>query len=192
MTLFMRQNYFSLFIFFLIGCNSLPEEKKLEQKNPTTYIYNISKEVLRSQLISNIDRFRSIHLTLLYDEIGIEPLDTLEIFEPPKNKYDFYLEQEIYWQFKSLVYFVDGNPALYEAGFHLHLEEIDKQRTKVSIYTIRPRIVLGTDFLPSPPHFVRKSRYMNVTPSTIEEYKILVLVGQIVNEANMPLILYPR
>lgn len=185
----MKLNY--LLIFCLIGCSTLPKEKKLERSNPTSYVYNLPLVGLRNVLIDEANKFRSKHLILGYKENDGEPLDTLEIFDVSGNSEDFYLEQETFWSFKSAIYSIEGKPLDYEAGFHLHLEVIDEQRTQVTVYTIKPRIVIGRELLPKGLHFTRNNKYMNVPPSTIEEYEILLQIGKLVGEKDMPQAIYP-
>jgi len=186
----MRLNYYILLL-LLIACTSLPTEKKPNSPNPISYVFHTSKENLRNQLILEVDRFREMHLILHYRESGGEPLDTLEIFDHPSNRGDFYLEQEDFFIFKSHIYFVEGSAAEYQFGLHLHLDEVSNGLTRVTVETIKPRIVIGKQILPSPPHFVRQLRYKYVMPSTIEEYEILRQIGELLNEQGMPSVRYP-
>ena len=86
----------------------------------------------------------------------------------------------------------NGDSLNYLAGFYLHIEEIDSTHTKVSIMTIDPKVVLRRELLPSLPHMVRMDKTMSVDPSTIEEYGILLEIGRLVGEKDMPSIYLPE
>ena len=80
----------------------------------------------------------------------------------------------------------------YEAWFYLHLESIDETHTKLTITTFEPMLIVGRDLLPSPPHFGRGYKKMTVEPSTIEEYEILLKIGNLVGEKDMPPLILPN
>lgn len=114
------------------------------------------------------------------------------LFSQPNNIFDFYLEP-MYYLHKSKIYLKENGDSLdYLAGFYLHLEKIDENHTKVSIKTIDPKIIIGREFLPSPPNMVRKDKIMSVEPSTIEEYEILLEIGRLVGEKDMPSLSLPE
>ena len=76
--------------------------------------------------------------------------------------------------------------------FYLHIEKLNDSITKVIIKTIEPKIVIGKELIPSPPHMVRKDKTMVVESLTIEEYEILIEIGKLVRERNMPTINLPE
>ena len=108
------------------------------------------------------------------------------------NKQDiFLLSDGGYW--KSKIYQKKNAVFLdYRVSFYLHLENIDENHTKVSIKTIEPNVIVGNDLLPSPPHFIRNYKIMVVEPSTIEEYEILLEIGKLIGEKEMPLLILPN
>jgi hypothetical protein len=85
-----------------------------------------------------------------------------------------------------------GGSLDYWAWFYLHLESIDNTNTKVTITTFEPEVIVGRELLPSPPHFVRRDKTLTVEPSTIEEYEILLKIGNLVGEKNMPSLILPN
>ena len=94
---------------------------------------------------------------------------------------------------KSKIYLKENGDSLdYLAGFYLHLESINESHAKISITTIDPRVIIGRELLPSPPNMVRRDNTMLVEPSTIEEYEILLEIGKLVGEKNMPPINLPE
>jgi hypothetical protein len=115
-----------------------------------------------------------------------------DLFSQPANKLDFCL-MPVYYISKSMIYKRENGSSLdYEAWFYLHLEAAEKNMTKVNIRTIEPKIIVGKELLPLPPHFVRKDKTIQVEPSTIEEYEILIKIGNLVGEKDMPALNLPE
>jgi hypothetical protein len=99
----------------------------------------------------------------------------------------------VYYIGKSMNYKRKDSGTLdYEAWFYLHLETLDEMKTKISIKTLEPRIIVGRELLPTPPNLVRKDKTMAVEPSTIEEYEILLEIGRLVGENDMPPLSLPE
>lgn len=165
---------------------------KIEQvrKNPTEYVFNAQKDSLYRRIFSklkvtNMMLFDAIHKNMVLGEIS-------DLFSQSADKLDFCL-MPVYYIGKSMNYKRENGGSLdYEAWFYLHLETIDEEKTKVSITTIEPKIIVGKELLPTPPHFVRKDKTMLVEPSTIEEYEILLDIGKLAGEKNMPPINLPE
>jgi hypothetical protein len=170
---------------FSASCSSLPEKRAIVP-NPTRYIFNRDKQSLRNAIISELSPLKYRNMMLYYNG-SFRPLDTLGIFLLSENKDDFYLSPSFIWIDESFMY-----PGLhYHASFHLHLIEVDENRTEVVVFTIKPRVILGKNFWPSFPHFVRDYKYKAVSPSTVEEYEILFRIGKSLNE-DMPRVNYPE
>ena len=173
-------------IFFISSCSQVPERKDITAVNPTSYVFDSSDSQLSFVIVSEFDHLRYRDMMLSYQGSRYKPLDTLEIFEQPGNERDFYLGTVSGTIGKSFVY-----PKYdYDASFHLHLNSIDPTHTELIVYTLNPRITVGTEFWPSPPHFVRKTKYFDVPPSSVEEYEILLRVGNRLKQV-MPAIKYP-
>ena len=93
---------------------------------------------------------------------------------------------------KSVVYFARGKPLDYLAEFHLHLVERGPKETQVDVWTHKPEVNLGKVF-----HFGTRGPgfaeiYVAIEPTTIEEYEILLRMGQLLGEKNMPPIIVPQ
>ena len=174
-----------------MACSKISEPKEWNDKNPTQYVFDVSKRQLRKSLIAKIDSFRTQNWKLSFKN-GDLPIDTLTIFTVPGNHSDFYLEKDHLAKRKSYLYEIDGEKLIYEADFHIHIQSIDENHTRVRIFTIKPRVIVGKNIFPSPPHFVRQFKYQEVPPSSIEEYEILLAIGKLVNQEDMPKIIYPE
>ena len=172
----------------LVSCQDKISKIELISKNPLEYVFNTPKDSLY-----NLIKQLRINEMMLYDATqGDMVLDVVsELFIQPKNKSDFCL-MPLYYICKSKIYQrKNGDSLEYRAWFYLHKEAIDEKKTKVSIKTIEPEVIIGRELFPSPPHFVRKDKTLPVEPSTIEEYEILLEIGKLVGEKDMPQIHLP-
>jgi hypothetical protein len=90
---------------------------------------------------------------------------------------------------ESQVYFKDGQPLIYYADFHIHLTPLDSKKTRVEIFTYGSSVVTGVDesWSPHGPAFI----FVNVDPTTIEQYQILLGIGQQLRMTNMPPLVTP-
>lgn len=161
----------------------------LEKKNPIEYIYNSHIDSLHS-MISQVEINNKIVWDAQHANMVIEEVSNL--LSKKGNSLDFCLEP-IPILDKSKIYLSKYGDSLdFHAWFYLHLESIDDTHTKVSITTIEPEVIVGREILPSPPHFVRLDKKVKVEPSTIEEYEILLKIGKLVQEKDMPLLILPN
>ena len=172
----------------LVSCQDKITKIELLSKNPVEYVFNTTKDslyILIKQL--NIDQmmlFDATHGDMVSDTVS-------QLFTQPNNKSDFCL-MPLYYICKSKIYRMKNGDSLeYRAWFYLHLETLDEKKTKVSIRTIEPEVIIGRELFPSLPHFVRKDKTLPVEPSTIEEYEILLEIEKLVGEKDMPPIHLP-
>jgi hypothetical protein len=162
----------------------------LEKKNPVEYIYNSPVDSLHSIIsrqveINNMMLWDSQQGSMILEEVS-------NMFSQKGNSLDFCLES-INYIGKSKIYFAkSGGFFDYQAWFYIHLESIDSTHTKVRISTFEPEIIVGRELLPRPPHFVRRDKTLTVEPSTIEEYEILLKIGNLLEEKNMPSLILPN
>jgi len=90
---------------------------------------------------------------------------------------------------ESQVYFKDNQPLIYYADFHIHLTALDPKKTRVDIFTCDSSVVAGLDegWSPHGPSFI----YVEVPPTTIEQYQILLGIGQQIRTKDMPPLVTP-
>jgi hypothetical protein len=90
---------------------------------------------------------------------------------------------------ESQVYFKDGQPLIYFADFHIHLTAVGLQKIRVEIFTYGSRVVAGVDesWSPHGPSFI----FVEVDPTTIEQYQILLRIGEQLGTKNMPPLVTP-
>ncbi|WP_291530026.1 hypothetical protein [Bacteroides sp. UBA939] len=160
------------------GCYS---KNKLDNPNPTSYIFDASIEQVRIAIVNNAEKIRWYHL---WSEI--EDKETIHYTD---IKMDAWLNCHGGGNnVLSKIYFRFGKPLPYFVEFHLHLDSISEHKTKVEIFTLDPEIFLfGIGY-----GHIGFSRSKKVPPSTIEEYEILLAIGEQLGERDMPPCNYPK
>jgi hypothetical protein len=89
----------------------------------------------------------------------------------------------------SQTYFKAGQPLIYFADFHIHLTAASPQKTRVEVTAYESCVVAGLDknWSPHGPSLISVA----VEPTTIEEYQILLKVGEQLGTKNMPPLVTP-
>jgi hypothetical protein len=85
---------------------------------------------------------------------------------------------------ESQVYFKDGQPLIYFADFHIHLTAVDPRRTRVEIFTYDSSVNSGL-YAPWSPAQGRSFIYVKVDPTTVEQYQILLRIGEQLGTKDM-------
>ncbi|MBI5019883.1 MAG: hypothetical protein HZB59_00410 [Ignavibacteriales bacterium] len=181
----------------LVGCDSKYGyyELKMPKKNPTSYIFNFSIDVIKIIIKQNHEK-----MPLKYIESAEDSSIVWGeyILRKPENKNDFYLMNMLPSD-TSIIYYrvidetVKTLPYIY--SIHLHITSLDSSKTLVNVITIRPRICIGVRFpynvLPiSEPD---ASLMKIVAPSTIEEYTVLLVIGEALGmKDKMPTLILPE
>jgi hypothetical protein len=173
----------------IASCKDKIIKLEMQNRNPIEYIFNISKDSLYKVIVQK-QGFMKLSVMTIKNR-SIIPVEISALLSQTNNNEDVFL-----WSIgeycKSRIYQnKNGEFLSYWVSFYLHLEKIDEYHTKVSIKTIEPRVIIGRECLPKPPHFVRKDKFLAVEPSTIEEYEILLRIGELVGEKNMPQLKLP-
>jgi hypothetical protein len=111
------------------------------------------------------------------------------VFNKPDNENDAYLYGGTSPVGESQIYFEGSQPLIYYADFQIHLTEIRPKETRVEIFTFGSRAITGLDesWSPHGPSFVS----VEVSPTTIEQYQILLQIGQQLGTTNMPPLVTP-
>lgn len=188
----------SVLVIFLWYSNIGYRVKLLDDKNPTSYIfhtpYDQLKEIIRCDFSK--DRSKDMNDRKIALEIGSRPWNVNDkispyllylgdkVSEKPENKLDLYLTpsgdrtvsySKVYKKFwKSLEYF---------AEFQLHFEPINENETKITVITHAPEVLYTSSPVFSGHAYVN---FKKVEPTTIEEYEILLRIGKLVGQKNMP------
>ena len=153
-----------------IGCYS---KEKLQSPNPTSYVFDAGIEDVRKAILTRVED--SLDGYTVYAK---EDYDNDILSKNIKN--DALLRN--HYDVKSKMFFRFGNPLPYSPEFIIHLDSISEKKTNVVVYTSDTTIVVGGIGVP---HF-GYTWEKKVSPSTIEEYEILLLIGQQLGQEGMP------
>ena len=162
----------------LVGCYS---KKELTNPNPTNYIFEANIEQVRIAIVNNTEKYKKNWMSLWSKK------EDKKIRLHTDIKTDAWLN--CFGNFDSKVYYKRGKPLPYSANFHIHLDSISENKTKVEIFTLNPEIVLGVIMYGGMGH--GHPRVKEVLPSTMEEYEILLAIGEQLGEIGMPECNYP-
>jgi len=175
--------------------NPAVESKPLPSPNPTTYAFDAGVAEIHQairQLYDQQFRERSRYLfTPVFpgDDNLIDEMAA--VFGQPGNENDAYLSYMHDPVGLSQMYTVGGEPVPYLADFHLHITSQKPGKTRVEVRVLRPEVLAGKTLLPQH-HMTRANIYLPVEPTTIEEYSILLKIGAVVGQSNMPRLVLPR
>lgn len=153
-----------------IGCYS---KEKLQSPNPTSYVFDAGIEDVRKAILTRVED--SLDGYTVYAK---EDYDNDILSKNIKN--DALLRN--HYDVKSKMFFRFGKPLPYFPEFIIHLDSISEKKTNVVVYTSDTTIVVGGIGVP---HF-GYTWEKKVSPSTIEEYEILLLIGQQLGQEGMP------
>lgn len=153
-----------------IGCYT---KEKLLVPNPTSYVFDAGIEDVRKAILTRVED--SLDGNTVYAKEDYEN----DIFS--KNIKNDALLVNI-CDVKSKMFFRFGKPLPYFPEFIIHLDSISEKKTNVVVYTSDTTIVVGGIGVP---HF-GYTWEKKVSPSTIEEYEILLLIGQQLGQEGMP------
>lgn len=148
--------------------------RKLAKPNPTTYVFSVPIAQVRSAI---------------RDATGIYPCAPsatlcLSIYRPSNGtEYDL---GQLDWT-KSDVYHWLGKPLEYKAEYHVLLSPVSDSQTRVEVRTAEAQVSIGSSFSA---HGGALAEW--VTPTTIEEYRILLMIGDKVGEQGMPPLQLPK
>ena len=153
-----------------IGCYT---KEKLLVPNPTSYVFDAGIEDVRKAIINRVED--SLRGYTVYAKEDYEN----DIFS--KNiKNDALLQNVL--DVGSKMYFRFGKPLPYSPEFIIHLDSISEKKTNVVVITSDTTVVVGGIGFGHVGYTWEKK----VSPSTIEEYEILLLIGQQLGQEGMP------
>jgi hypothetical protein len=169
-----------------VGCtiNEKPLVVEIDtlEKNPTFYVFHKSEQDVSNAIIEALGSAKSSR-SGRYDGYFLFRSSTSGVFELLKDHGNL-----------SKVYFrKDGSPYRYSPGrFEILLNSEDENETKVSINVDTPAVYTRLTMFPAPSHFVRVMKMKKVPVTTVEEYEILLLIGEELKEEDMPELKIPK
>lgn len=161
-------------------------ELVLDNKNPTFFCYDASIQQTKSAIKNGLGKNQIRELSLYFKEDN-----RYDILKAKENLNDAYLRTFLDYM-KSKIYYKENKPLQYTADFHLHLDSLPDNKTRVTISTINPRIITGVKPGIGDNLTIGASNFKSVPPSTIEEYEILLIIGKQLGQSNMPPCNYPN
>jgi hypothetical protein len=187
LTRYMKNKIFNLFLLWFLVCATGCRPKRILSKilpnNPTGYIFKIKAVDARFVLAKNLHKYSSLKFHVLediyrssFEKVRLWPTAAKKALFVEANKDNVWMRVSVD---SSDVYFNNKNkPLEYEMECLVHFTAINETTTKMEIKVLTSKVHLRDRLLPSPPHFVNNPVYKNVTPTTIEEYKILQCMGK--------------
>jgi hypothetical protein len=194
----------ALFLSFSISCSSdihSIKTKPLSVKNPTSYEFARPLSEVKEEVINAFDTEKINPLTREFyasfsktsfffsAESKEDALFSKRVFEDPENSNDLYLHSYGEPISSSAVYFGGGKPLRFRAAFQLHLTAPGQNSTKVSVVTHNPTVINGSRCCGLHGYV---SNDVPVEPTTIEEYKILLFIGRLLDARDMPPLRLPE
>jgi hypothetical protein len=163
-------------------------KKELKVKNPTVSIFDKSLDKVKSAIEKSLIQYND---TGLLWQKEVDQYHYKDIFKDSLNFNDYVISL---FSSDSKNYFStnDTIPLKYYAEFHLHLVEIDTDRTLVQVITYHSRIVVGEETMGLVGEIGREIAEP-VEPTSIEEYEILFRIGKELGvNRKMPKLLLPK
>jgi hypothetical protein len=148
---------------------------KLSHPNPSSYVFHVPVEELRKQLPWRQEPAPPTPCPAL-------PTPCL-VLERPSNGTDYFTDQ--LERTPSDVYHLWGKPLPYKAEYTWRVTALSDSETLVNVSTTNAEVMLGSNF-------INGSDVKWVEPTTIEEYRILQLIGNRIGEPGIPPLQLPR
>jgi hypothetical protein len=161
----------------------------MSKKNPTEYEYPFSISVVKNVSRSILYPF---YLYGTYSDIDefYSPV-ARHIFSDPVNKNDILIEESMIDS--SLYYYNPEEAVTYRASFHLHFISINDTLTRIQVKTLNPYLFRNNVFAGMGcVHGELTGVTEKVEPTTIEEYQLLLRIGEKLQmNTKMPPLLLP-
>jgi hypothetical protein len=145
-------------------------KKKLQQPDPTSYVFSYSVANVRDAIDSSISTLRQEGRVW-----GAWMPSGLDLHGSNETEYDLHQTtmSDVYHWWKT--------PLEYSADFKLQLTPMSNTSTRVDIQTSESKVRIGPNFGGHGGNY-----YEPVAPTTIEEYGILLKIGSALGERGMP------
>jgi hypothetical protein len=193
----------ALLLSFCVSCSRdihPIKTRTLSQKNPTSYVFPGSVPEAKGKMLTAFKDFQIMkeflstfspnNPSMSYNvEDKEHAVFSEHIFANRENQDDLYFHFYGDVIDPSPVYFGGGKPLGYRAKFQLHLTPVDDNRTQVAVITHDPTVINGSKCC-GPHGYVAND--VAVEPTTIEEYKILMFIGRVLGERDMPPLRLPE
>lgn len=179
-----------ILMMFFVSCNRY-QEIEFNDKNPISYCFSTNPKQVKEAVIKKFDNYKTMNLDLVLKNENKFDRKINLLLSQNGNENDICL-RTFGDCLSSKVYLKDNKPALLEVDFHVHLDSLGINRTKVTINTLRYEIYTGAKIGISDNFVLGQPNTEKVPPSTIEEYEILLAIGEELGQKGMPPCNYPK
>jgi hypothetical protein len=159
--------------------------KKLAKQNPTSFVFRASVDEIQRAL-----RNKAVRCCGLAVEFKDHTFFSNGLLDLPGNGNDAYIHNFHQPIGPSAVYFSADDPLPYLCEFQLHLIPISQGETRVVVIPRKAEVIYGRSWW-GPHNFSPANLYRDVSPTTVEEYRILLELGTALGADNMPLLQLP-
>jgi hypothetical protein len=168
--------FIPLIIILIFSSRYFVFTKHLENRKPMSYVYKIPISQVRKNVsaIFSDGKFHNLDF-----EVGYSPSEReINKVTDDENKNHFFINR-FAWDSSgedSEIYYNWWGKLKLIPSYHIILDSLSTNQTKITIESF-PKVIAGTDF--SLNHMVPyiTPRTVKVKPSTIEEYKIIRMIG---------------
>lgn len=169
------------------------ERRSLPTPNPTAWEFPVAAADVRAAVSSSL-QLRP--LCLGYGRVEVFFTDEVSGFEcnlgETRSNTDACLSMVHGPVCISPVYVSRGQALPYRAAFHIHLVPVTESRTRVEIRAVRPQVLVGRkpqlNVHAGP---ILADIWVHVEPTTVEEYRVLLRIGEALGARNMPPVSVP-
>ena len=180
----------SVMLLLAVACGAPEVEvRPLPERYPVAWEYAASVEqahaaVRRLYKLQFEERVENAFYVLAAGDDALTEADEA-LFGAPGGDDDLILRYGHMPMGLSSVYYIDGRPVRYLADFQLKIEALGVGRTRVEVVTIDPQVIAGRALMPGR-HFTRPNIYVPVEATSVEEYRLLLRLGELLGEPGMP------
>jgi len=164
-----------LLILVMAGCTLTKyvtiSERKLDHPNPTSYTFAAPIAKVRDAIVGSFGREQQCLSSCLV------------INRSSGAEFDLYQVGIA----ASDIYYSGKTPLKYKAEFALQLSPKSDSETEVSVHTTNSEVLMGPNLVGD-----GGDNYKYVHPTSIEEYRILIKIGDFLGEKGMPPLQLPR
>ena len=123
--------------------------------------------------------------------MNYSPTNSCERLTGPRGADDRYVWYMHSPMSLSPVYFVGVQPAPYITDSYPQIQALEGQLTRVTVEALDAAVTVGKMLLPRH-EFSRANIYLPVSTTTVEEHQLLLRIGEILGQPDMPAIEVPN
>lgn len=158
--------------------------------NPVSATFDASDTQIRACLAKVpliLDAARGTHLAFMQSTAADGFPEA--VFRDPANARDVVLKT-ISFDALSEAYSAKGEPLPYRVDLHVHVVPVSDHRTTIDVRALRYEVAVGKSFTPLG-HGWWKTVYEPVSPTTIDEYRILKVIASCLGSDSLPAVRVP-